>query len=79
MREVYLPSASPSIFGGAQISLQVAFVLIMQAQLSFDSRTMWAGIILLALLGFLANALFTMIRSRVLAWHIDMTRTQAKG
>jgi len=90
VRHVYLPSASPTIFGGIQVSLQVAFVLMiasemlaafrglgyitMQAQLTFDSRTMWAGIVLLAVLGFLANALFAILRSRALAWHTGMTR-----
>lgn len=90
VRNVYLPSASPTIFGGVQVSLQVAFVLMiasemlaayrglgyitMQAQLTFDSRTMWAGIVLLAILGFLANALFAVLRSRTLSWHTGMTR-----
>jgi ABC-type nitrate/sulfonate/bicarbonate transport system permease component len=88
LRQVYLPSAAPSIFGGIQVALQISLVLMvasemlaafrglgyitMQAQLSFDSRTMWAGIVLLALLGFGLNLIFTFVRRRVLAWHIGM-------
>lgn len=88
LRQVYLPSAAPSIFGGVQVALQVSLVLMvasemlaayrglgyitMQAQLSFDSPTMWAGIVLLALLGFAMHILFTFVRRRVLAWHIGM-------
>jgi sulfonate transport system permease protein len=94
VRDVYLPSASPSIFGGIQIALQIAFVLMvasemvaafrglgyltMQAQQSFDSRSMWAGILLLALLGFFLNLGYAAVRNRVLAWHVGMTRAEAK-
>ncbi|QLQ09948.1 MAG: ABC transporter permease subunit [Nocardioidaceae bacterium] len=90
VRHIHLPSASPTIFGGVQVSLQVAFVLMiasemlaafrglgyitMQAQLMFDARTMWAGTILLAILGFLTNALFAMVRRSALSWHSGMTR-----
>lgn len=93
IRHVYLPAASPSIYGGAQISLQVAFVLMvasemlaayrglgyitMQAQLSFDSRTMWAGIVLLALLGYVTSVVFNLIRKRALRWHAGMTRAES--
>ena len=31
---------------------------------------MWSGILLLGLLGYLFNAVFTLVERRVLAWHI---------
>ena len=84
---VWLPSAAPSIAGGMQIGLQFAFILMvasemlaayrglgfvtMQAQLTFDSEGVWAGILLLALLGFLLNAASNAVRNRVLRWHVE--------
>lgn len=88
VRRVYIPSALPSIFGGAQTGLQIALILMvstemvaatrgvgyltMQAQQTFNAPSVWAGILLLATLGFLINLAFTAVRNRVLAWHIGM-------
>ncbi len=86
LRRVYLPSAAPQMFAGALVSLQVAFIvmitsemmgaargigaLTLLAQKSFEVKSMWAGILLLGILGFLANLLFTLVRRRALAWFI---------
>ncbi|MCW2288949.1 ABC-type nitrate/sulfonate/bicarbonate transport system permease component [Leucobacter luti] len=86
LRRVYLPAASPQIFAGALVSLQVAFIvmitsemlgaargigaLTLLAQKSFDVRGMWAGILLLGILGFLANLCFNLVRRRALAWYL---------
>ena len=83
---IYIPSASPQIFAGALVSLQVAFIvmitsemmgaargigaLTLLAQGSFDVKGMWAGIVLLGVLGYLANLLFTVTRRRALAWYL---------
>jgi sulfonate transport system permease protein len=91
LQVAWLPSAAPSISGGMQTGLQFAFILMvasemlaathglgyrtMQAQLSFDSASVWAGIVLLAILGFLLNAVFIGIRNRALAWYIAMQST----
>lgn len=88
LRLIYMPGASPAIYGGIQVSLQVSLVLMisgemlgavrglgnltMNAQLSFDTKTMWAGIVLLAILGFIINYLFERVRLRALAWHLGM-------
>lgn len=88
LTDIYLPGASPAIFGGIQVSLQICLVLMissemlaavrglgyitMRAQLSFDTRTMWAGIVLLSILGFALNAAFDRVRHRSLAWHYGM-------
>jgi ABC-type nitrate/sulfonate/bicarbonate transport system, permease component len=90
----WIPSASPSIAGGMQTGLQFAFILMvasemlaavhglgyvtMQAQLTFDSVSVWAGIVLLAILGFLLNALFVLARNKILAWHVAM-RTASRA
>lgn len=88
LQVAWIPSAAPSIAGGMQTGLQFALVLMvasemlaavrglgyltMQAQLTFDSASVWAGIVLLAIIGFLANALFVGVRDRVLMWHVAM-------
>ncbi|NKL21246.1 ABC transporter permease [Rhizobium leguminosarum] len=90
----WLPSAAPSISGGMQTGLQFAFILMvasemlaairglgyvtMQAQLTFDSTSVWAGIVLLAILGFLLNTAFISIRDRVLRWHVQ-SRASARS
>lgn len=89
---VYLPSAGPQIAAGMQVSLQVAFIVMIAsemlgssqgigamtllAQQSFMAADMWAGILLLGLIGFLANALFELARGRVLAWYIGSKRLE---
>lgn len=93
LRAVLLPAASPQIFAGALVSLQVAFIvmitsemmgaargigaLTLLAQKTFDVRGMWAGILLLGILGYLANLLFTLVRRRVLAWYLGAQRAAA--
>ncbi|YCN58137.1 ABC transporter permease [Rhodococcus erythropolis] len=88
---IWIPSAAPSMFGGIQSALQIALVLMvssemvaavrgvgfvtMQAQLTFDAPSVWAGIVLLAILGFLLNFIFTLVRNRLLRWHIGMRST----
>lgn len=87
---IYGPAASPAIFGGLETGLQISVVLMvasemvasthgigyltMQAQATFDVTGVWAGIVLLSILGFLIAAIFKAARSRVLAWHIGMSR-----
>ena len=43
--------------------------VVIQAQRSFAMPDMWAGIVLLGLLGYLLNALFGLVERRLLAWH----------
>ncbi len=83
---VYLPAASPRIASGLQVSLQVAFIvmiasemlgatygigaLTLLAQQTFAISDMWAGIILLGILGYVINLLFNVLRDRVLRWYV---------
>ena len=80
-----LPAAAPQIFAGLRTSLSLSLILmvisemvasangigyfILQSQRSFAITEMWSGILLLGLLGYLFNAVFTLVERRVLAWH----------
>lgn len=82
---VVLPAALPSIFAGLRVSLSLALILmviselvastggigfeLIQAQRSFAVVDLWAGIVLLALLGYLLNTLLMAVESKWLAWH----------
>ncbi|MCU1438870.1 MAG: transporter permease [Naasia sp.] len=82
---VELPAASPQIFAGMRTSLPLAIILmvisemvgatdgigyfVVQSQRTFALPDMWSGIILLGILGYLLNLLFSLIEGRVLAWH----------
>ena len=85
LRYVVLPAAAPQIFAGLRTSLSLSLILmvisemvassngigyfILQSQRSFAITEMWSGILLLGLLGYLFNAVFTLVERRVLAWH----------
>jgi len=84
--QVTLPAASPRILSGMQVSLITAFVVMIAsemlgssaglgaatllAQQSFAIADMWAGIIVLGVLGYLSTALFVLFRRAVLRWYI---------
>jgi ABC-type nitrate/sulfonate/bicarbonate transport system permease component len=87
---VVLPAAAPKIFAGLRVNLAIALILmvvsefvgspdglgyvITTAENTFAYRTMWAGIALVALLGFLLNRLLVAVEDRALAWHHSSTR-----
>lgn len=93
LRDVYIPAGAPQMFSGALVSLQVAFIvmitsemmgaargigaLTLLAQKSFEVKSMWAGIILLGILGFLVNLVFNLVRRRALAWFIGAQKAAA--
>lgn len=84
--QVVLPAAGPRILSGMQVSLITAFVVMIAsemlgsstglgsatllAQQSFAIPDMWAGILVLGVIGYAATALFTLFRRRVLRWYI---------
>jgi ABC-type nitrate/sulfonate/bicarbonate transport system permease component len=90
--QVVLPAASPYIFTGLRISLAVALIVmvisemvaassgigyfILSAQRGFKVREMFAGVLTLAVLGYILNRLFLTIENRVLAWHYGYTQQQ---
>ena len=79
-----MPSALPDIVAGLRVSLALALILtvvtemqsslpglgwdIFFAQRSYRSADLYAGLILLALLGFAANHLILLFERRALRW-----------
>lgn len=84
---VIIPAASPAILAGMRISLAVSLIVtvvaemlaggtgmgyfIQEAQRSFDTHRMYAGIFALALLGYLLNWTFVGIERWALRWYAD--------
>jgi ABC-type nitrate/sulfonate/bicarbonate transport system permease component len=84
-RRATLPAAGPQIFAGMRTSLSLAVIMmvisemvastngigffVLQSQRSFAIPEMWSGILLLGILGYALNLLFTAVERRVLAWH----------
>jgi ABC-type nitrate/sulfonate/bicarbonate transport system permease component len=89
---IMLPAASPQIFAGLRVSLALSLILmvvsemvaatgglgfsIVEAQRRFAIRDMWAGIVLLGLVGYLLNIIFLAIEKRVLRWHYAASRVE---
>lgn len=86
-RRVVLPASLPAIFVGLRLSATTALLLliaaemiganrglgfqVMNAQYNFQVPLMWAAIVLLALLGLLANALLLALQRRLCRWSAD--------
>ena len=86
--KVILPAVSPRIFTGLRISVAFAVLLLVLAeqlgssngigwfvlysQQGYDVPGMWAGILMLALLGIGANAILSLAERRVLRWHFNL-------
>ncbi|TDD47428.1 ABC transporter permease [Nonomuraea terrae] len=87
---IILPAASPKIFAGLRLSVSLALILMVISELkgstegigyllnlasnNADMPAIWAGVLLLGVLGFAFNTLFLMVERRVLAWHRDAHR-----
>lgn len=87
---IVLPGAAQKVFAGLRTSLALGLILmvisemvastggigfhIVQAQRSFQILDMWAGILLLGVLGYLLNLVLTLVERRVLAWHRTTNR-----
>lgn len=90
---VVLPSAAPKIFAGLRVSLSLSLVLmvvselvgtdngigsqLLVAQREFDFPDMWAGIILLGVLGYALNTVLLAFERKALAWQPKQERTPA--
>ncbi|MFD0855183.1 ABC transporter permease, partial [Actinomadura adrarensis] len=90
LRRVILPAAAPKILAGLRTSLGFALILmviselvggtigigahIILAQQTAEMNQMWAGILLLGVLGALFNLVFQLLEKRVLAWHVGAKR-----
>jgi ABC-type nitrate/sulfonate/bicarbonate transport system permease component len=81
---VILPAATPKIFAGLRISLSIAVILmviselvaatngvgfrILQSQRQFRFVDLWAGLVVLGVIGAALNAGLTVIERTVLRW-----------
>lgn len=90
---IILPAAGPKIFAGLRISLALALILmviseligstsgigsfLIGAQRDFEIPSMWAGIVVLGVLGFLFNTVFLLVERRLLGWHSGAQRLDA--
>jgi ABC-type nitrate/sulfonate/bicarbonate transport system permease component len=84
-RRVVLPSAMPKILAGMRVAVAIALILmviselvaatngigyqLINAQQTFLMTDMWAGIVLLAALGYVLNLIFETCERRLLRWH----------
>jgi ABC-type nitrate/sulfonate/bicarbonate transport system permease component len=81
---VVLPSAGPKIFAGLRISLSIAVILmvisemvatlngvgftLVQAQRNFRYLDVWAGMLLLGIIGYVLSTGLNLVERRVLRW-----------
>jgi ABC-type nitrate/sulfonate/bicarbonate transport system permease component len=85
---VVLRAASPQIVAGLRTALSIGITVVMfgemigatngigyqilQAQRGFDIRDMWAGMVMLGIVGYLLNVAFRGFEHVVLRWHRGM-------
>ncbi|WP_194409800.1 ABC transporter permease [Microbacterium cremeum] len=85
---VTIPSAGPKVFVGARQALSIAIIMmvisemfassngigfnIIQFQRLFQIKEMWSGIILLGIVGVVANIVFKLVERRMLRWYVGM-------
>jgi ABC-type nitrate/sulfonate/bicarbonate transport system permease component len=88
---IILPAASPQIIAGMRTALSIGITVIvfsemvgssngigyqiLAAQRSFAVPDMWAGMILLGILGYLLNVAFRAFEHVVLGWHRGLRRS----
>jgi ABC-type nitrate/sulfonate/bicarbonate transport system permease component len=91
--QIILPAASPYIVTGLRVSLSIALILVTTAEMiagskglgffildeerSLRSSAMYAGIILVAVLGYLLNRLFLALEEKVMQWRRGMVAREA--
>jgi ABC-type nitrate/sulfonate/bicarbonate transport system permease component len=90
MWKVRVPNASPIIWSGLQVSLQIAFVVTIASEIlgsgfgigaftviasdSFLILDAWTGVVLMGLLGFAINVIFDLFERWSLRWYIGQKK-----
>jgi ABC-type nitrate/sulfonate/bicarbonate transport system permease component len=85
LRQIVLPAALPQIFTGIQVALPISMIVAVVAEMLMggyglggammtasrfaDSRGVFAGIVEIAIVGYVLIKLMTMLRRRLLIWH----------
>ena len=85
---IVLPAASPYIITGLRVALSIALILVTTAEMvagskglgffildeerSMNSSNMYAGVLIVAALGYTLNRLFLAIEARVMRWQHGM-------
>jgi NitT/TauT family transport system permease protein len=93
LRSVILPAAMPQIMAGLRTALAISLIValvsemigateglglfIVLSQRSFRQTDMYAGVFLLAVLGYSLNRAFLLIESRLMAWHLERGQQSA--
>jgi ABC-type nitrate/sulfonate/bicarbonate transport system permease component len=87
LREVVLPAALPQIFTGLQVALPIALIVAIVAEMKMgglglggamitasrfaDSPSVFAGIVEIAIAGYVLVRLMALLRRRMLLWHAE--------
>jgi ABC-type nitrate/sulfonate/bicarbonate transport system permease component len=90
VRKIVLPAALPFIFTGLRVSLGLGLILVVVAEMlagtggvgylildmqrTFQSRAMYAWLVILACLGFALNGGFVFLEKRILFWSAGSDR-----
>lgn len=85
MREIVIPATLPRVVTGMRTSMSIAIILmvvsemvasrngvgyfVLESQRRFAISDMWAGILLLGIIGYVSNFLFVRAERRMLHWH----------
>jgi ABC-type nitrate/sulfonate/bicarbonate transport system permease component len=85
IRDIVIPATMPRVAAGMRTSLSIAIILmvvsemvasrdgvgyfVLESQRRFAISDMWTGIVMLGIVGYLANFLFVQVERRVLRWH----------
>jgi ABC-type nitrate/sulfonate/bicarbonate transport system permease component len=93
LTRIVVPGASPYIVTGLRISLAIALILVTTAEMvvggkglgffildeerSLRNGNMYAGILLIAILGYLLNRLFLLLERKVMGWQRGMKAREA--
>ena len=88
LRQIILPGASPYIVTGLRIALSIALILVTTAEMvagskglgffildeerSMNTTNMYAGVMIVAALGYALNRLFLALESRMMRWRHGM-------
>lgn len=89
LRRIVIPAAAPYIMTGLRISLSIALILVTTSEMvvgtsglgffildeerSLHPGNVYAGIVVVALLGYALNRFFIAVEAKAMAWHRGMT------